>query len=241
LTIAGFAGAALISILAAVAYYAPSASTTIVQTPVSADNILEAKTTAAGQTVYSGELNAVTDKVDEARTTAAGQTVYGGELNQQAANTSAPILPASELTAPEARSDGPNNHRAINIRPDIEAADTSAAELNTSATVRARPGAGERPEVGTTSTSAAAFPDPRSELSTSPSLLPGADVEEQKKIRTSATPPQIAPRELITCQASAGSGGYWAWRRIDGRKCWYQGKSGMSKDNLRWGPEGRSN
>src|SRR6201982_966305 len=28
--------------------------------------------------------------------------------------------------------------------------------------------------------------------------------------------------------------GYWSWRLIDGRKCWYEGKPGLSKSLLEW-------
>jgi hypothetical protein len=28
--------------------------------------------------------------------------------------------------------------------------------------------------------------------------------------------------------------GYWSWRLIDGRKCWYAGKTMISKSLLRW-------
>lgn len=28
--------------------------------------------------------------------------------------------------------------------------------------------------------------------------------------------------------------GYWSWRMIDGKKCWYPGQPGMSKDKLHW-------
>lgn len=39
----------------------------------------------------------------------------------------------------------------------------------------------------------------------------------------------------IDCAAEAQSGaGYWSWRMIDGKKCWYPGRPGMSKDKLRW-------
>jgi hypothetical protein len=27
---------------------------------------------------------------------------------------------------------------------------------------------------------------------------------------------------------------YWSWRIIDGKRCWYPGRPGMSKSNLRW-------
>ena len=36
------------------------------------------------------------------------------------------------------------------------------------------------------------------------------------------------------CSATAGSGSYWSWRLIDGRKCWYQGKPMLSKELLEW-------
>ncbi|HWZ38067.1 MAG TPA: hypothetical protein VNY08_07200 [Bradyrhizobium sp.] len=36
------------------------------------------------------------------------------------------------------------------------------------------------------------------------------------------------------CSAAQGSGGYWSWRMIDGRKCWYEGKPMLSKSLLEW-------
>ena|ERR1700753_2549962 len=38
------------------------------------------------------------------------------------------------------------------------------------------------------------------------------------------------------CSASmpSGSHGYWSWRMIDGRKCWYEGKPMLSKSSLEW-------
>jgi hypothetical protein len=36
------------------------------------------------------------------------------------------------------------------------------------------------------------------------------------------------------CSVAAGSGGYWSWRIIDGRKCWYEGKPMLSKAMLEW-------
>jgi hypothetical protein len=27
---------------------------------------------------------------------------------------------------------------------------------------------------------------------------------------------------------------YWSWRQIDGRRCWYPGRPGMSKSKLHW-------
>jgi hypothetical protein len=45
--------------------------------------------------------------------------------------------------------------------------------------------------------------------------------------------PAIAKQQ---CSASMPSGphGYWSWRMIDGRKCWYEGKPMLSKSSLEW-------
>jgi hypothetical protein len=39
------------------------------------------------------------------------------------------------------------------------------------------------------------------------------------------------------CSVSAGSQGYWSWRMIDGRKCWYEGKPMLSRAMLEWPAE----
>ncbi|MBV8927175.1 MAG: hypothetical protein JOZ74_17565 [Bradyrhizobium sp.] len=36
------------------------------------------------------------------------------------------------------------------------------------------------------------------------------------------------------CSAGAGKEGYWSWRIIEGRKCWYEGKPMLSKAMLEW-------
>jgi hypothetical protein len=37
------------------------------------------------------------------------------------------------------------------------------------------------------------------------------------------------------CSASpANAHGYWSWRIIDGRKCWYEGKPMLAKSSLEW-------
>ena len=38
------------------------------------------------------------------------------------------------------------------------------------------------------------------------------------------------------CSESIASNqrGYWSWRMIDGRKCWYEGKPMLSKSSLEW-------
>ena len=41
--------------------------------------------------------------------------------------------------------------------------------------------------------------------------------------------------EAATCSPTQGGGGHWSWRLIDGKKCWYRGKTGVSKSSLHWG------
>jgi hypothetical protein len=40
----------------------------------------------------------------------------------------------------------------------------------------------------------------------------------------------------LECQPEApvGRTGHWSWRSIDGKRCWYPGRPGMAKTNLRW-------
>jgi hypothetical protein len=205
LTIASIVGSVLIGALAAVSYYALDTSNTPGPPPVIAYSSIKAKATAAAQ-----------NDSDEAR-------------NEQAPTTS--------------RSDQPNKVRTVTIRPDIGAANMSAAEsstnvdseLNTSPVPPAYPNSAERRDVGAASTPAAAFSDPRSEPNVPPASRAGMNADARKNVRASSARPQVAARSGgIACQASRGSGGYWAWRLIDGRKCWYEGKPGTSKDNLRW-------
>jgi hypothetical protein len=43
------------------------------------------------------------------------------------------------------------------------------------------------------------------------------------------------PAHAIECQLSKGARGYhWAWREIDGHRCWYEGERGMAKSKLHW-------
>jgi hypothetical protein len=39
------------------------------------------------------------------------------------------------------------------------------------------------------------------------------------------------------CSTAAGHKGYWSWRMIDDRKCWYEGKPMLSKAMLAWADE----
>jgi hypothetical protein len=40
----------------------------------------------------------------------------------------------------------------------------------------------------------------------------------------------------IECKAEmpGARSGYWSWRIIDGKRCWYSGRAGMDKANLQW-------
>ena len=41
-------------------------------------------------------------------------------------------------------------------------------------------------------------------------------------------------QSAVVCQSEKGAGYPWAWREIDGKRCWYKGKAGMDKKLLRW-------
>ena len=44
-----------------------------------------------------------------------------------------------------------------------------------------------------------------------------------------------AKAQIKECVASPSKAqGHWSWRLIDGRKCWYAGKTMISKSLLRW-------
>jgi len=44
-----------------------------------------------------------------------------------------------------------------------------------------------------------------------------------------------AKAQIRACVASPSKvQGHWSWRLIDGRKCWYAGKTMISKSLLRW-------
>jgi hypothetical protein len=44
-------------------------------------------------------------------------------------------------------------------------------------------------------------------------------------------------RDVMECSAMRGptNAAYWAWRDVDGRKCWYVGRPGKPKSELYWG------
>lgn len=40
--------------------------------------------------------------------------------------------------------------------------------------------------------------------------------------------------ELMECSSRKSGDGYWSWREVDGRRCWYPGRPGKSKTELHW-------
>jgi hypothetical protein len=44
-------------------------------------------------------------------------------------------------------------------------------------------------------------------------------------------------RDVVECSERRGgdNAGYWSWRYIDGRVCWYVGRPGKPKSELYWG------
>ena len=44
----------------------------------------------------------------------------------------------------------------------------------------------------------------------------------------------IGDAHAVDCMNAKGPGHPWAWRQIDGKRCWYKGKAGMDKKRLRW-------
>ena len=49
-------------------------------------------------------------------------------------------------------------------------------------------------------------------------------------------PTGVANAKAMECSAArpASAQAYWSWRLIDGRKCWYAGKTMISKSLLQW-------
>jgi hypothetical protein len=48
------------------------------------------------------------------------------------------------------------------------------------------------------------------------------------------------PVSAIDCQTRKGEGNPWAWREIDGKKCWYKGRAGIDKRKLRWATKAKA-
>jgi hypothetical protein len=114
-------------------------------------------------------------------------------------------------------------------RPDVEVAEVTA---DTGVAI-------DRPDVKTTAPHARfAVKHPRWE----PSALIGHAPDKLKESEGVKPPGQNQNRDMagalsVTCQTSGpAGGGHWAWRLIDGRKCWYKGAAGMDKSLLHWPP-----
>jgi hypothetical protein len=87
----------------------------------------------------------------------------------------------------------------------------------------------------------------RRDTRSDPSRDPGVEPPDQHRTPTPRPRPSVnlslregdvpAPAKAVTCQTSGPAGdGHWAWRLIDGRKCWYKGAAGMDKSLLHWPP-----
>ena len=46
--------------------------------------------------------------------------------------------------------------------------------------------------------------------------------------------PTAQAKQQCSATTATNSHGYWSWRLIDGRKCWYEGKPMLSKSLLEW-------
>jgi hypothetical protein len=46
--------------------------------------------------------------------------------------------------------------------------------------------------------------------------------------------PTAQAKQKCSAAMPSSSHGYWSWRLIDGRKCWYEGKPMLSKSSLEW-------
>jgi outer membrane biosynthesis protein TonB len=46
--------------------------------------------------------------------------------------------------------------------------------------------------------------------------------------------PDAQARQQCSAAMPSSKHSYWSYRLIDGRKCWYEGKPGLSKDLLEW-------
>ena len=46
--------------------------------------------------------------------------------------------------------------------------------------------------------------------------------------------PTAQAKQKCSAAMPSNSHGYWSWRLIDGRKCWYEGKPMLSKSLLGW-------
>jgi hypothetical protein len=43
-----------------------------------------------------------------------------------------------------------------------------------------------------------------------------------------------ADAAAVDCRTEKGGSGYWTWRLIDGKRCWYAGREKLPKSSLQW-------
>jgi hypothetical protein len=46
--------------------------------------------------------------------------------------------------------------------------------------------------------------------------------------------PAALGKQQCSTSVPSNAQGYWSWRLIDGRKCWYEGKPMLSRSSLEW-------
>ena len=66
---------------------------------------------------------------------------------------------------------------------------------------------------------------------------PQPDIDQpafRHSARSSIGMPAAQAKQQCSSARPTNSHGYWSWRLIDGRKCWYEGKQGLSKSLLEW-------
>jgi hypothetical protein len=79
-------------------------------------------------------------------------------------------------------------------------------------------------------------PTPSPRLSVNPSSREG-DVPKSSSPDAAVSERAQTSVKAVACQPSSPAGhGHWAWRLIDGRKCWYEGAAGIDKSLLHWLP-----
>src|ERR1700746_4153285 len=53
-------------------------------------------------------------------------------------------------------------------------------------------------------------------------------------LSTIGMPTALAKQQCSSAATPSHTHGFWSWRLIDGQKCWYEGKPGLSKSLLEW-------
>jgi len=68
--------------------------------------------------------------------------------------------------------------------------------------------------------------------------LPQPDIDRPAySALSSSGMPAAQAKQQCSSAGPTNSHGHWSWRLMDGRKCWYEGKPGLSKSLLEWPKE----